>query len=117
MIAALHLWEPSAAPATVEARQKYLDNSICGPKTQLSDLGAPDGSDWARDNAGLPVWVRGADAGADTWTTGVLPLDEFYVAHQQRRLLSIVDAALDDPTVRARGGERCAADEQLRPIS
>ena len=59
LVSPLYLWEDLPPPTTAEERLTYLNNSICGPATQLSHLEAEESSAWAReDDVGIPVWVR-----------------------------------------------------------
>ena len=58
LVSPLYLWEDQPPPTTAEERLSYLNNSLCGPATQLSQLEAEESSAWAREEAGIPVWVR-----------------------------------------------------------
>ena len=58
LVSPLYLWEDQSPPTTAEERLAYLNNSLCGPATQLSHLEAEETSAWAREEAGIPVWVR-----------------------------------------------------------
>ena len=60
LISQLHLWESQPPPRTPEEREKYLDNSICSPESQVSSCDADEKSPWARndDKYGVPVWLR-----------------------------------------------------------
>lgn len=101
------------AQPVAEERLEFLNNSICGPATQLSNLEAEEGSAWAREEAGLPVWLHAVTASSkrsvassparvvqsNGWVEGesyepaVLVLDEVHVAEQQRRLIRFVEQA------------------------
>ena len=65
LVSPLYLWESLPPPTSPEARLAYLNNSICGPATQLSNLEAEESSAWAREEVGIPVWVRSAAAAGD----------------------------------------------------
>ena len=63
LITQLYLWEPTPPPSTADERRKFLDNSICGPATQLSNLETDEGAAWAREETGIPVWVVSGGGG------------------------------------------------------
>ena len=118
LIEKLYLWEPPSPPSTDDERKKHIDNSICGPPTQLTNLEADESSAWTREEVGIPVWrvegetretSPGISSPARMVTTNswvgpslvpdVIALDDAHVADQQRRLLRFVSQALDDPKV------------------
>ena len=118
LIEKLYLWEPPSPPSTDDERKKHIDNSICGPPTQLTNLEADESSAWTREEVGIPVWrvegetretSPGISSPARMVTTNswvgpslvpdVIVLDDAHVADQQRRLLRFVSQALDDPKV------------------
>ena len=58
-----------------------------------------ESSAWAREEAGVPVWLQFEDLAAHAsvrYEAAVLRLDERHVASQQRRLLAFVSSALGD---------------------
>lgn len=64
LISSMHIWEPAQPPTSAEERLKWLNNSICGPVTQISGLEIEESSFWYRDEqvrcckSGAPMLSR-----------------------------------------------------------
>ena len=59
LISRLHLWTPPPPPPTEAERRRLIDQLICSPASQLTQLELDATSPYARpEEVGIPVWVR-----------------------------------------------------------